>query len=143
MTKKNPTSRREARETAFQFLYANLPEGQIAESVELKKSEFEAFCDSFAVPRDEFAWELASGTGKNLPLLDEKLKLLSAHWRLERMPAVDRTVLRLGAYEILLRPDIPKIVSINEAIEVVKRFGTGPESASFINGILDKIDKPS
>jgi N utilization substance protein B len=61
-------------------------------------------------------------------------------WKLLRMAAIDRNIIRVSAYEILFRDDIPDAVSINEALEIAKRFSTA-ESAAFINGILDRISK--
>jgi N utilization substance protein B len=67
---------------------------------------------------------------------------LSTNWRLDRMSRVDLTILRLAAQEILFRADIPKSVSINEAVELAKRFGA-EDSPAFVNGLLDKIAKPT
>ncbi|MBI3544480.1 MAG: transcription antitermination factor NusB [Deltaproteobacteria bacterium] len=136
-------NRRQARELAFQFLYGHLAIAAPApKAAELRHTDFELFAENFESKSDEFAWELAEGTGKNLPALDAQIGKLSTNWRIERMPRVDLTVLRLAAFEILFRPDIPKTVSINEAIELAKRFGA-EDSAAFVNGLLDKIAKPS
>jgi N utilization substance protein B len=86
----------------------------------------------------EFAQELVRGVTENREALDQRIEAASLNWRLPRMPAVDRNILRLGAHEIISRADIPASVSINEAIEVAKRFG-GAESRAFVNGILDRI----
>jgi len=59
-------------------------------------------------------------------------------WRLERLSQIDRNILRIGAYELLCRPDVPASVAIDEAIEIAKRFGND-ESATFVNGILDQV----
>lgn len=138
-------TRRQAREAAFQYLYGHLPEPSVpgpGKAVDLPHREFALTCEDFGQAGDEFAWELAEGTGKNLPALDELIGKLSTNWRLERMPRVDLTILRLAGFEILFRPDIPKTVSINEAVELAKRFGA-EDSAAFVNGILDKFAKPS
>jgi N utilization substance protein B len=145
MTNQVNVPRREARESVFQFLYGTLPfpggtgnpEGAIAPS----RRDFDAFCESFVRHSDDFGWELASGAGQNFPAIDETISKLSTNWRLERMPRIDLTILRLSGYEILFRPDIPKTVSINEAVELAKKFGA-EDSPSFVNGILDKIEKP-
>lgn len=134
------SSRRQAREVAFQYLYGHLPEKSVETT--FSKPDFESFCSNFTVPIDEFAWEVAYGTGKNVPTIDKAIEKLSTNWRLERMPRVDLTILRLAAFEILHRGDIPKTVAINEAVELAKRFGA-EDSASFVNGILDKLDKPA
>lgn len=70
--------------------------------------------------------------------LDASIEKASVNWRLGRMPVVDRNILRIGAWELGNRKDIPVSVSINEAIELAKRFG-GAESRAFVNGILDRI----
>ena len=141
----NSLPRRQAREIAFQFLYGSLPAPQKESGVSpalFSHTEFELFCINFVHKMDEFAWELIEGTGKNLPSLDETIAKVSAHWRIERMPRVDLTIARLGGFEILFRPDIPKTVAINEAVELAKRYGA-EDSAAFINGILDKFTKPA
>ena len=134
-------SRRQSREIAFQFLYGNLPEAG-GGAAEYARRDFELFCASFAFDADEFAWELCDATGKNVPMLDKTVAGLSTNWRLDRMSRVDLTILRLAALEILVREDIPKSVSINEAVELAKRYGA-EDSPAFVNGLLDKIDKPS
>ncbi len=70
--------------------------------------------------------------------IDGLIKRFSEHWRLERMSIVDRNILRLAVFELLNRPDIPAKVSINEAVDLGKKFGS-EDSGSFINGILDGI----
>ncbi|MGE4233328.1 MAG: transcription antitermination factor NusB [Bacteriovoracia bacterium] len=138
------TGRRQARQQAFQFLFGHLPLPQNASNPQEKDlysaDQILAFCKSFDFPQNEFTTELIVGTFTHVLELDEKIKSISQHWRLERMPQVDLTILRLAAYEILHCPDVPKSVSINEAIELAKRFGA-EESASFVNGLLDKLEK--
>ena len=92
------------------------------------------------VPQDtkEFSTVLILGACKNLPHIDDIIGRFSEHWRLSRMSKIDRNILRLSIYELLYLSDIPPAVTINEAVELGKRFGT-EESGSFINGILDKI----
>jgi len=85
-----------------------------------------------------FALELAKGVLDFRDEIDKRLKGVSEHWRLGRMPAVDRNILRLGAYELLYRPDIPPKVSIDEAVELAKEYGDD-KSGAFVNGILDVI----
>jgi N utilization substance protein B len=72
------------------------------------------------------------------PRIDEAIRKASAHWRLERMPRVDRNVVRIGAFELLERPGTPRAVVIDEAVELAKRFG-GEDSARFVNGLLERI----
>jgi transcription antitermination protein NusB len=84
-----------------------------------------------------FARSLVSGVRRNRQELDALLARTADNWRLERMAATDRNVLRLGAYEILYA-DTPDRVAINEAVELAKRFGAA-QSAQFVNGILDRF----
>lgn len=86
----------------------------------------------------DFAQELYRGTVKHRPEIDVAIAGHSQHWRLERMPLVDRNILRLGAYELLYREDIPPKVSINEAVDLARDYGDEP-SGYFINGVLDKL----
>ena len=74
----------------------------------------------------------------HLPEIDKLIEEHSHNWRLERMQRIDRNVLRIGVFELKQLPDIPRKVTINEAIELAKMFGT-EDSAAFINGVLDRI----
>lgn len=88
----------------------------------------------------EFARDIVTGTVAHLEEIDARIKKATEHWDFGRLAAVDRGILRTAAYELLFRKDIPPAVAINEALEIAKKFST-EESASFINGILDKISK--
>ena len=85
-----------------------------------------------------FAEPLIRGTLEKLTELDGKIQHYAKNWDLNRMAVVDRNILRLAVYEMLYRDDIPPVVSINEAVDIAKRFSTD-ESGRFVNGILDKI----
>jgi len=85
-----------------------------------------------------FAAELVDGVVAMRPRLDELIAASAAHWRLERLSQIDRNILRLGAYEIVGRVDVPTSVAIDEAIEIAKRFGS-EDSPTFVNGVLDHI----
>jgi len=85
----------------------------------------------------EFALQLLEGVRKHQAEVDERLEETARNWRLSRMAATDRNVLRLGAYEILFT-DTPDRVVINEAIELAKRYGTN-NSSQFVNGVLDRL----
>jgi N utilization substance protein B len=85
-----------------------------------------------------FAEELVRGVSMHRPELDEMIVSASEHWRLERMSLVDRNILRIALFEMLHYSDIPPKVSINEAIELGKTFGS-EDSRKFINGILDHL----
>ena len=89
----------------------------------------------------QFADQLIVGVRQNRDALDEKLSKIADNWRLSRMAATDRNVLRLGAYE-LLHTDTPPPVVINEAIELARRYGSD-QSAQFVNGVLDRLLKRS
>jgi N utilization substance protein B len=86
----------------------------------------------------EFTGGLVAGVKKHRPEIDKLLSRVAENWRLDRMAAIDRNILRLGAYEILHRPEVPPKVAINEALELAKRYSTA-QSSRFVNGILDKV----
>lgn len=87
-----------------------------------------------------FAERLAKGIHSNLALIDEKISKYATNWQLSRMAFIDRNVMRIAVYELLYADDIPPKVSINEAVELAKKYGD-LESSKFVNGILDKIHK--
>jgi N utilization substance protein B len=89
--------------------------------------------------RDEFMEELANGASAMAPDIDHRISEKSAHWKLERMPVVDRNILRLAIYE-MSRQDTPAAVVIDEALELARQF-SGDESVAFINGVLDAVHK--
>jgi len=88
----------------------------------------------------EFCRQLVLGTLDRLALIDELLSEASENWSLHRMSVVDRNILRLATYELLDRGDIPPSVSLNEAIEIAKKYST-PDAAVFINGVLDRVKR--
>ena len=88
----------------------------------------------------DFSEQLAKGTANNLEKIDNYIKKVSEHWALERMGIIDRNILRMAVHELLFMKDIPPKVTIDEAIEIAKKFGTD-DSANFVNGLLDKIKK--
>ena len=127
-------NRRQARECALQMLYQlDMSRGEADEIV----ARFWQTNDADSEVR-AFADELVRGVVKNMGELDDLLSSHSTNWKISRMAAVDKNVLRLAAYELTNRPDIPVKVTINEAVEIAKRFGTA-ESGAFVNGILDNI----
>lgn len=87
-----------------------------------------------------FCRQLVLGTLDRLALIDDLLGEASEHWSLGRMSVVDRNILRLGIHELLDRSDIPPSVSMNEAIEIAKKYST-PDAAVFINGVLDRVER--
>ncbi len=88
----------------------------------------------------EFTYSIVIGTRENLNTIDKIIKNTAEHWSIDRMAIVDRNILRAATYELFYRTDIPFTVTINEAIEISKKYST-EDSAAFINGILDKIQK--
>jgi transcription antitermination protein NusB len=127
--------RRKAREYALQILFEL--------DIRKEKPSARALKHFWAEhsPDDEvrsFAEEVVKGTFKHLREINTAIEQSTENWSIERMAAVDRNVLRLAVYEILYRMDIPLSVTINEAIEVAKKFGTD-ESGPFVNGILDSV----
>jgi N utilization substance protein B len=90
--------------------------------------------------RDAFAYacRLVEGTRERLEEIDELIRSRAENWRLERMPAVDRNILRLAVYEMLRETDVPKLVIVDEAVELAKRFGS-EQSGRFVNGLLDGL----
>jgi N utilization substance protein B len=130
-------TRRSGREAAVQFLYqydTHKP-GALYPALAAfwkQSEEKKAVCD--------FAADLVRGVIEKLPEIDQKLRGLADNWDFERLAVVDRNILRLAIYEMFYRPEIPPVVSINEAIEIAKKFSTA-ESGKFVNGLLDKVKK--
>lgn len=87
-----------------------------------------------------FAEEIVRGVNEHLHEIDDAISATSTNWSIERMARVDLSLMRLAAFELIYRPEIPINVVINEAIELGKRFGT-KETPSFVNGILDKLSR--
>lgn len=104
------------------------------------EQSLELFCASFPPPKkaENFFFKLVNGVEKNKQRLDTVIEDYSNNWKIGRMSCVDRNVLRIAVFEMLYCDDIPLKVSINEAIDVGKKYGT-EESGAFINGILDSI----
>lgn len=97
--------------------------------------------DEGRVPQSEeveFAQRVAFGVDQHRDEIDILIEECSTNWRLARMPVVDRNILRMAAFELMHCNDIPATVSINEAVELAKRFGTA-ESRAFVNGIVDRM----
>lgn len=128
--------RRRARELALQLLYQH---EHTSADLEIMQRDFDEWSSSTDGVR-EFADFLLRGTLANLEKLDEELSLQTAHWRLERLAAVDRNILRLALFELTHVPDTPPAVVIDEAIEIAKKYGA-EESGRFVNGVLDGFVK--
>jgi N utilization substance protein B len=128
------SARGRARVAAFKALYA-MDIGKQTEQEALQA----AFDDSkLSEMGREYAAALVHGVSEKLGSLDETIGPLAKGYSMERLAAVDRTVLRLGAYELLFEQDMPAAVAINEAVEIAKAFST-EESGAFVNGVLAEI----
>lgn len=155
--------RRMAREMAIQMLYQAdqagspasavvrafnvqefLVERQRAESAdgEATPAPVRLSEDDLRTGRDAFehASALVQGTRERLEEIDGLIRAQAENWRLERMPPVDRNILRLAVYELLHEPDVPQLVVVDEAVELAKRFGS-EQSGRFVNGLLDGLIK--
>ncbi len=151
--------RREARERAVQFLFQH--DLSPPEDLERALEEFWQTQRAAAIAEEKgpatwgqptelppptseeaetrlFAEPLIRGVIQQRPALDEVIMKHVKNWELHRIAAVDRNVLRLAIYEMMHREDIPPVVSINEAVDIAKKFST-QESGKFVNGILDKV----
>lgn len=127
--------RRLARELAIQFLYQfDMSPATIDEALPLFWQTQDGVNDTVR----KFAEDLIHGCLNNRDTVDQRIQKYTQHWELPRMAAVDRNILRLAIYEMVCRDDIPPVVSINEAVDIAKKFSTN-ESGSFVNGILDKL----
>ena len=125
-----------SREFALQILYqmditGDNPEELLANfwSVQEEPSEEQV---------KNFTAELVKGVADNLKSLDIKISAYATNWQLKRMAVVDRNILRLSCFEMLFREDIPPKVSINEAVELAKKY-SGQEAGKFVNGVLDRV----
>lgn len=142
--------RRRSRECALQILFqmdangtlvADSDSAAIEEAIRVYWSSFDD-TTPLAPPDREFTERLVRGVAGNLDAVDSAIDDASSHWRIGRMSNVDRNLIRMAAYEIDRCPDIPPNVSINEALEIAKRFsGTG--AVGFVNGVLDALAKVS
>jgi N utilization substance protein B len=130
-----PKPRRANRIAAFQFLYLyetqrdEPPEELLLGFLERQEEDRAYYA---------FAEELVHGTLAHLAEIDATITRLAENWRLERIARVELALLRLAVHELLHRPDIPPVVTINEAVELAKEYGS-PESGRFLNGILDRL----
>jgi N utilization substance protein B len=130
------SSRRKSREFAMQMLYqweiCGYTPGQVqATFFANQKADAEV---------EGFARDLFEGVVANIEQLDRLVREHAEHWRLERMAAVDRNILRVALYELLCHSETPAAAVINEALEIARRFSTG-DSVEFVNGVLDGVRK--
>ena len=121
-------TRREARERALSLLYEAQAKGLTPQEVLL----------DLPVAPAEFVSELVTGVEAHLPELDGLIARFAIDWSLDRMPVIDRTLLRMATYELRYQPDVPAAVTISEAVELAKQYST-EESGRFVNGVLASI----
>lgn len=129
--------RTKAREHSLKILYqAEMTRRDIISSARSYWEEMGAYDKTVK----DFADRLTEGIHGRMGEIDEKISLHATNWQLKRMAVIDRNVMRLATYEIIYAADIPPKVSINEAVELAKKYGD-TESSKFVNGILDRIHK--
>jgi transcription antitermination protein NusB len=136
-------ARNKARKRAFQILFeadqrGADPKTVMADWIRLART------DDRQPPVSEYTMRLVEGYAAHFERIDELLSTYAVGWTLDRMPAVDRNVLRLGAYELIWEDDVPDAVVLDEAVQLAKEFST-EESPSFVNGLLGRLKelKPS
>jgi N utilization substance protein B len=129
-------ARRKARELALQMLFEHDVAGTPPNDMFLRSEDLKNAPDGVR----DFTKRLVSGTLEHRDSLDAMISRQADHWRLMRMPIVDRNILRMALFELLHEPETPRPVVIDEALEIAKRFST-PRSSQFINGILDGVLK--
>jgi transcription antitermination protein NusB len=122
------SSRRDARERALGLAY----------ECEQRSLGARALLDDLPVAPDEYAQQLVLGVEAHGDEIDAMLRKYSEHWALERMPVIDRTLLRLGVFELCWMPDVPTAAVITEAVELAKQYST-KDSGRFVNGLLARI----
>ena len=123
-------SRREARERALSLLYEAEAKGETPDQV----------LDALPLAPEPFAADLVSGVGEHGEEVDALIRRFARGWSLERMPAIDRTLLRIATYELGHRTEVPTGAVISEAVELAKRYSTD-DSGKFVNGLLARIAK--
>jgi transcription antitermination protein NusB len=120
--------RSESRERALTLLY----------EAEAKTQSGEATLEALPVAADDMATKLVQGVDSHRVEIDELIRKYSRTWTLERMPVIDRSVLRIAIFELLASPDVPTAVVLDEAVELAKSYGTD-DSGKFVNGMLSSI----
>jgi transcription antitermination protein NusB len=121
-------TRREARERALELCY----------ELEARNLDADTLLAGLPVAPDAYTEQLVRGVDAHREDLDALLRKFSEHWALERMPAVDRTLLRMGGYELGWEPDLPTAVVIDEAVDLAGRYST-KDSGRFVNALLSRM----
>src|SRR5712692_598100 len=133
-------ARHRSRQRALQVLYQwDLAQRPVEEAISSFYETLYSEENALRPKRDEFMEELAKGAVQMAPDIDHRIAKKSENWKIERMPTVDRNILRLAIYEMDQQTTPPAVV-IDEALELARQF-SGEESVSFINGILDAVHK--
>jgi transcription antitermination protein NusB len=131
------SSRRRSRQRALQILFAwdsrRLPIDEVIDGY------YDTLCSEEKPERDAFAADLVRGTVEHIEELDRQITKHAEHWRMERMPGVDRNILRLAVYEMAYG-GTPAAVTIDEALELARKY-SGEDSVQFVNGVLDAIHR--
>jgi transcription antitermination protein NusB len=129
-------SRKEARESAMQLIYQiGVGETNAEESL---SSYYDNLEENLTDDEKSYIDECVSGVEKNISKIDSYIEKFSKGWKINRIAKVDIAIMRLALYEMLYKEDVPKVVAVNEAIELAKKFG-GENSPGFINGILGNV----
>lgn len=131
------SSRRRSRQRALQILF--LWDARRQPVDEAINSYYDSIYWEERPERDPFVRSLVEGTIQHLAEVDQQIASHAEHWRMERMPAVDRNILRMAVYE-MTQGDTPAAVTIDEALELARKF-SGEESVQFVNGVLDAINR--
>ncbi len=121
-------TRRESRERALGLCY----------ELEARGATLDEVLDGLSATPDAYALELTRGVDEHRDEIDARLRTLSEHWALERMPAVDRALLRIGSYELGWQPDLPIAVVIDEAVDLARQYST-KDSGRFVNALLTRV----
>jgi N utilization substance protein B len=123
-----PGTRREARERVLSLLY----------EAETKETDPGVVLDDLPVRPDDFVCDLVLGVERELDQIDKLIAHHSIGWSVDRMPAIDRALLRMATYELIARPDVPTGVVISEAVDLAGEYSTD-ESGRFVNGVLAAV----
>lgn len=126
--------RRRARESALAVLYSS----DITETSAVSIVEEGSYPDD-GIAVSEYAETLVAGVSVHVADIDAKLASTSENWTVDRMPVVDRAILRIAVYEMLYVDEVPVSVAINEAVELAKMYGGEDDSSRFVNGVLGRI----
>jgi len=130
-------ARNKARKRAFQIIFEADQRGSSVTDV-LADWIRHARTDERQPPVSEYTIQLIEGYAENAPRIDELISTYSVGWTLDRMPVVDRSILRLAAYELIWSEEVPEAVVIDEAVDIAREFSTD-ESPPFINGLLGRL----